>query len=160
MKYWINMSPEVPIIILILAIPVYFLTKWILNKLKIGNEKNRKYLAIIPTVVLSPIFYVEIILIWIFSVSYYPKTDFDKQEWNNKKEERYKMSKDIINSEMLIGKTKEEVIELLGDDFYSYDENSIEYDLGFVPMLFNIDPDVLVIYFEKGKVIKVEQRQT
>ena len=65
-----------------------------------------------------------------------------------------------VNSEMLIGKTKEEVIELLGDDFYSYDENSIEYDLGFVPMLFNIDPDVLVIYFEKGKVIKVEQRQT
>jgi len=154
------MSPEVPIIILILAIPVYFLTKWILNKLKIGNEKNRKYLAIIPTVVLSPLLYVEIIMIWFFSVSYYPKTDFDKQEWNNKKEERYKMSKDIINSEMLIGKTKEEVIGLLGDDFYSYDENSIEYDLGFVPMLFNIDPDVLVIYFEKGKVIKVEQRQT
>jgi len=154
------MSPEVPIIILILAIPVYFLTKWILNKLKIGNEKNRKYLAIIPTVVLSPLLYVEIIMIWFFSVSYYPKTDFDKQEWNNNKEERYKMSKDIINSEMLIGKTKEEVIGLLGDDFYSYDENSIEYDLGFVPMLFNIDPDVLVIYFEKGKVIKVEQRQT
>ncbi len=154
------MSPEVPIIILILAIPVYFFTKWILNKLKIGNEKNRKYLAIIPTVVLSPLLYVEIIMIWFFSVSYYPKTDFDKQEWNNNKEERYKMSKDIINSEMLIGKTKEEVIGLLGDDFYSYDENSIEYDLGFVTMLFNIDPDVLVIYFEKGKVIKVEQRQT
>ena len=79
------MSPEVPIIILILAIPVYFLTKWILNKLKIGNEKNRKYLAIIPTVVLSPLLYVEIIMIWFFSVSYYPKTDFDKQEWNNNK---------------------------------------------------------------------------
>jgi hypothetical protein len=154
------MSPEVPIIILILAIPVYFFTKWILNKLKIGNEKNRKYLAIIPTVVLSPLLYVEIIMIWFFSVSYYPKTDFDKQEWNNNKEERYKMSKDIINSEMLIGKTKEEVIGLLGDDFYSYDENSIEYDLGFVTLLFNIDPDVLVIYFEKCKVIKVEQRQT
>jgi hypothetical protein len=154
------MSPEVPIIILILAIPVYFLTKWIFKRLKLGNEKNRKYLAIIPTVILSPLLYVGIIMIWIFSVSYYPKTDFNKQKWNENKEERYKMSNDIIKSEILIGKTKEEVIELLGDDFYSYDENHIAYDLGFVPGLFNIDPDVLDIYFEKSKVIKVGQHET
>ena len=70
------------------------------------------------------------------------------------------MSNDIIKSEILIGKTKEEVIELLGDDFYTYNENHIAYDLGFVPGLFNIDPDVLDIYFEKGKVIKVDQHET
>lgn len=154
------MSPEVPVIILILAIPVYFLTKWIFKKLKLGNEKNRKYLAIIPTIILSPLLYVGIIMIWIFSVSYYPKTNFKKQEWNENKEERYKMSKDIIKSDILIGKTMEEVIELLGDDFYSYEDNHIVYDLGFVPRLFNIDPDVLEIYFKNGKVIKVEQRNT
>jgi len=154
------MSPEVPVIILILAIPVYVLTKWIFKRLKLGNEKNRKYLAIIPTIILSPLLYVGIIMIWIFSVSYYPKTDFNKQEWNENKEERYKMSNDIIKSEMLIGKTKEEVIEILGADFYAYDENHIAYDLGFVPGLFNIDPDVLDIYFEKGKVIKVGQHET
>lgn len=154
------MSPEVPVIILILAIPVYFLTKWIFKRLKLGSEKNRKYLAIIPTIILSPILYVGIIMIWIFSVSYYPKTDFNKQEWKGNKEERYKMSNDIIKSEILIGKTKEDVIELLGEDFYSYDESHIAYDLGFVPGLFNIDPDVLDIYFEKGKVIKVGQHET
>lgn len=154
------MSPEVPVIILILVIPVYFLTKWIFKRLKLGNEKNRKYLAIIPTIILSPLLYVGVIMIWFFSVSYYPKTDFNKQEWNENKEERYKMSNDIINSEILIGKTKEEVIELLGEDFYSYDESHIAYDLGFVPGLFNIDPDVLDIYFEKGKVIKVGQHET
>ena len=104
--------------------------------------------------------YVGIIMIWIFSVSYYPKTDFNKQEWNENKEERYKISNDIIKSEILIGKTKDEVIELLGDDFYSYDESHIAYDLGFVPGLFNIDPDVLDIYFEKGKVVKVGQHET
>jgi len=60
----------------------------------------------------------------------------------------------------LIGKTKDEVIELLGDDFYSYDENHIVYDLGFVPELLNIDPDVLDIYFENGKVVKVRQYGT
>lgn len=154
------MSLVLPIIILILAIPVYFLTKWILKRLKLGNENNRKYLASIPTVILSPLLYVGIILIWIISISYYPMADFNKQAWNENREERYKMSNDIIKSEMLIGKTKEEVIMLLGDDYYSYDESHIAYDIGFVPGLFKIDPDVLDIYFEKGKVIKVGQHET
>jgi hypothetical protein len=133
------MSLEVPIIILILTFPIYFLTKWVLMRLKLGNKNSRKYLAIIPTVILSPLLYIGIIMIWIFSVSYYPKTDFNKQEWNE---------------------NKEEVIELLGDDSYFYDESHIAYDLGFVPGLFNIDPDVLDIYFEKGKVTKVGQHET
>jgi len=154
------MSPEVPIIILILAIPVYFFSKWILKRLKLGNSKNRKYLAIIPAIFLSPLLYVSIILIWIFSISYYPKTTFDRQKWDDNKEERYKMSKNIIESEMLIGKTKDEVIELLGNDFYTYNENHIAYGLGFVPELFNIDPDVLDIYFENGKVVRVGQHRT
>jgi hypothetical protein len=98
--------------------------------------------------------------LWIFSASYYPSNDFDKQEWEANVEERYKMSEDIIESKILIGKTKEEITKLLGQDFYSYNENHIAYELGFVPGLFNIDPDVLDIYFENGKVIKVEQHQT
>ena len=154
------MSIEVPIIILILAIPTYFLCKWILKKLNVGNEKNRKYVALIPTIFLSPIIYVGLIYLWIFSISYYPSNDFDQTEWKTNAEERYKMSEDIIESKMLIGKTKEEIIELLGNDFYSDSENHIGYELGFVPGLFNIDPDILDIYFKNEKVIKVEQHQT
>ena len=56
--------------------------------------------------------------------------------------------------------TKKEISELLGQDFYSYNENHIAFELGFVPGLFNIDPDVLDIYFENGKVIKVKQHET
>jgi len=154
------MTHEVPVLILILAIPVYFLTKWILMKLKLGSEKNRKYLAIIPTIILSAFLYVGIIMIWIFSVSYYPKTDFNKQVLIDNKEDRYKMSNDIIKNEKLIGKTKEQVIEILGNDFYFYEESHISYYLGVVPGLFNIDPDVLDIFFEKGIVIKVGQHET
>ena len=154
------MSIEVPIIVLILAIPIYFLSKWILKKWNFGYEKNRKYLAIIPSVVLSPIVYIGLIYLWIFSISCYPTNDFDKQTWESNPEERYKMSEDIIESKMLIGKTKQEIVELLGNDFYSYSENHIAYGLGFVPGLFNIDPDVLDIYFENGKVTKVGQHET
>ena len=63
------------------------------------------------------------------------------------------MSKNIIKSEILIGKTKEEVIELLGNGYQDYGENHIGYYLGFVPRMFNIDPDILDIYFENGKVV-------
>nr|MBD3621387.1 hypothetical protein [Sunxiuqinia sp.] len=55
----------------------------------------------------------------------------------------------MIKSEFFIGKTKLEVIELLGDD--SYDENHISYDIGFVTGLFNIEPDLLGIYFKMEK---------
>lgn len=70
------------------------------------------------------------------------------------------MSDNIIETELLIGKTKEEVIKLLGKNFYSYNENHIAFELGFVPRLFNIDPDVLDVFFKNGKVIKVDQHET
>lgn len=151
------MSPEVPIIILILAIPTYFICKWIMKRLKVGTEKNRKFTALIPTVIFSPVIYVGLVMIWIFSVSYYPTNDFDKSEWNSNIEERYKMSEDIIDSKMLIGKTQEEVIQTLGANFSSNNENRITYELGFVPGLFNIDPDYMEIKLENGKVISVHQ---
>jgi hypothetical protein len=152
------MSIEVPVIILILAIPTYFLSKWVLKKLKFGNDKDRKYIALFPTLILSPILYFGIILLWMFSISYYPSNEFNKQEWEANHEERYKMSEDIIDSKMLIGKTKEEITRLLGQDFWAINKNHIAYKLGTLPRLFNIDPDALNIYFENEKVIKVEQR--
>lgn len=151
------MGIEVPFIILILAIPIYFISRWILNKNNIGNEKNRKYFAILPAIFLSPFVYVGIMLIWFFSISYYPESKFDKKEWDTNVEERYEMSEDIIESELLIGKTKNEVVKLLGSDYSDY-ITEISYELGYVPELFNIDPDYLDIYFnDKGIVVQVIQ---
>ena len=154
------MSPEVPIIILLLAIPLFFIVKWLLKLLRIGNKKNRKYIAMITSIILSPLIYVGTIVIMFYLLSYYPTQEFDKNLWDQKIEERYKMSQNIINTNLLIGKSKEEVIELLGNDFSTYEENIIEYYLGFVPGFINIDPDCLFIYFEDNKVIKVEQLET
>lgn len=159
-KTYFEMSPEVSIIILIIAIPIYFLSKLVLKKLKLGNDKNRKYIAIVPTVFFSPIIYALLIISWIFCMQYYPKDHFNKQEWETNIEERYTMSKNIIKSEMLLGKTKDEVIDLLGNEYLDYSDNHIGYYLGFVPKLLNIDPDYLGIYFENGKVIKVSQHNS
>ena len=151
------MSIEVPIIILILAIPTYFISRWIMKRFKFGDDNNRKYIAIIPSLFLSPIIYFVLVMIWIFSISYYPTNDFNQDKWNSNIEERYKMSEDIIESKMLIGKTRDEVIQILGNNFTSNYENRISYELGRVPGLFNIDPDYLDIKLENGIVVSVNQ---
>ncbi|CDF78613.1 conserved hypothetical protein [Formosa agariphila KMM 3901] len=148
------------IFILILAIPSFFISKWSLKKLDIGTSKNRKYIALFPTFNLSPLFYIAFILIWMASSSYYPTHEFNKLQWEANSEERYTMSQNLIESEMLIGKSKSEVSDVLGSDFYVYNENHISYNLGFLPGLFNIDPDVLDIYFKYGKVVRVSQHES
>ena len=86
--------------------------------------------------------------------------EFDEAGWNTNVYERYRMSRDIISSEMLIGKTLEEVIEILGDEVSMNGEEHVVYYLGFVPSILAIDPDVLDIYFRNGQVTKVEQHRT
>jgi hypothetical protein len=151
------MSIEAILFILILSIPIYFVCKWCLKKLKLGNDKNRKLIVILPTIILSPIIYSAVITLWIFSISYYPKLDFNQQIWNSSIEDRYKMSKDIIESKILIGKTKEEVVTVLGNKYVFNNEGSLSYELGFVPGLLNIDPSFLIIEFESGIVKKAYQ---
>lgn len=58
---------------------------------------------------------------------------------------------------MLIGKTKKEVKETLGNEQNSNLSNNWIYYLGFKPSLINIEPDALIIEFKNDKVIKVEQ---
>jgi len=154
------MSFEVYIIILVLFMVIYFLSKWILNRLKIGSNKKRKFIAVIPAAILSPIVYIGVIVIWVFSASCYSKEKFDEAKWHADTEVRYVMSEDIIESKMLIGKTKDEVILLLGKDYYQYNENHVSYYIGFVPGFIKIDPDVLDIYFENDAVTKVGQHET
>jgi hypothetical protein len=145
---------------IILLVPIYLLFLFILGKKNIGNKNKRKYIALIPTVIISPIMYIVVIFLWLTIISYYPKEKFDTIKWHENIEERYKMSENIIKEKILIGKTREEVIEILGSDFYERGMDNIGYYLGFIPQLYNIDPDVLIIYFENGIVIKVEQINT
>ena len=67
------------------------------------------------------------------------------------------MSEDIIESMMLIGKTQNDVIELLGTEFHEDNDNRMIFELGFVPGLISIDPDYLEVTLENGIVVDVRQ---
>src|SRR5690606_3075736 len=102
------------------------------------------------------------------SMTYYPSKEFTSEEWqaagwkveygDNIPPTRFLYSNDLVDRGLLIGKTKEEVIELLGEAD-SERGDTFSYDLGFVPG-HGIDPDFLHVYFEKGVVVKVEQRRS
>ena len=154
-----GISIEVYFIILILAIPTFLIFRWIFKK-QIKDRKKLNITSLMATIIATPLIYFLIIMLWIFSISYYPSKDFDRQKWISDKEKRYELSEEIIESEMLIGKTKAEVKQILGDEQNADDSDLWNYYLGYKPQLFGIDPDVLDIEFKNGIVIKVGQHET
>jgi hypothetical protein len=124
---------------------------------------SRNIVAAIVTIVATPVVYAGLIAAWCAIALYYPKHDFDREKWLSNKEKRYEMSKDIIEAKLLIGKSKNEVRQMLGEENNGSNANEDDYwryYLGYVPAVIGIDYDVLDIYFENGKVVRVEQHQT
>jgi hypothetical protein len=152
------MGFDVIIINLILAIPTYCLCRLVFRRLK--DKTTRKRVTWSATLLLTPMIYVGLIIGWVSSVSYYPARDFDKEQWKTDLEKRYKLTDDLIDNRKLIGKTKEEIKELLGQEDVSLDGSRWTYYIGFKPSLSGIDPDVLEIVFEDGKVSKCWTRET
>jgi hypothetical protein len=146
-------------IMLILGIPIFFIWQWLFKKF-IKVDQTRKITTWVVTICSTPIIYVGLIMLFLFSVSYHPSYEFDKERWAANKEKRYQLSEHIIESKMLIGKTKAEVKQILGDADHSDDLNNWDYHLGFRPALFSIDIDILDIEFKEGKVVKVWQHQS
>jgi hypothetical protein len=152
-------SPEAYSFLLVLGVPTYFILRWILKKF-IKVERVRIIATWMTTLIATPLIYSGLITFWLISISYYPSHDFDKEKWFSNKEKRYKLSKDIIESKMLMNKTKAEVQQILGDEKNSDQSDYWNYYLGFKPGFANIDPDVLDIEFKNGKVIRVGQHET
>jgi amino acid transporter len=148
------------IINLIIAIPTFFILRWTLKKFIKEDDSLRKLITWGGTIILTPIIYVGLIVAFVFYISYYPTEDFNETTWRTEKEKRYEMTKDIIENDLLIGKTKEEIVKILGDDYFKYNEDHWGYEVGFVPGLFNIDPDVLDIHFKDDKVESVGQHES
>ena len=131
-----------------LAISWFIVGKWIDKK---GKVRLIWALAITP--ILSLCLY--LIMVMIFAVSYYPKKKFNQTGWKENIEERYIYASDIVNSELLLGKTKEEVITILGNEYSTWNKNYASYEIGHIPGMFNIDPSFLHIELNAGIVTNV-----
>lgn len=147
----------IPIIIVIAGILTFFICRWLLKKI-IQTPRKRKVITWVTTVVFTPFLLTGIIALYFFCTSYYPNKTFDKTLWVEKSQKRYELASDLIERKLLVGKTKKEVREILGDNGENLDkDNSWYYYLGYPPgQMFNLDPDVLCIEFKNDRVFSVK----
>ena len=110
-------------------------------------------MTLISTLILTPLTYIGIILISFFAVSYHPKEEFSREKWFAEEETRYELTDDLIDRELLIGKTKKEVVELLGNTDTTTQQ--MRYYIGFEPGFISLDPSMLCINFEDGRVVDI-----
>ena len=131
---------------------VYSFSKWAFNKIKPGKEKTMRYIAVIPTLVLTPVI---LGATFIGGVIYLESEPYSTSPTTTSISHKIYM----IEDNLLIGKSKAEVIELLGSDFRRYDENTIVYDMDELPYFFINDPHILKVNFWSGKAVKVESNK-
>ncbi len=105
------------------------------------------------TVLTTPVLYGVLILIFLFTSEYYPNRHFDQKVWKTDSDRRYEYSHDLVDSKILMGKTKKQVIQVLGDRDTS--NNEIYYYIGYRPEIGGIDPSSIIIDFKNGKVDSV-----
>jgi hypothetical protein len=148
-----GISIEVYFFLIIISLPIFFFWKWLFKKL-IPAFRTRIILTWITTIIITPIIYVGIVFLVFSIIESYPKNDFDRKQWLSDKDERYELTDDIINRRLLIGKSKDQVLEILGDENNSNTDNW-GYYIGFKPEIGNIDPNSLHIDFKNNRAINV-----
>jgi len=145
---------------ILIAIPTFFILRWILKRY-FKNSRKRVIATCIGTIVLTPLLYIGAIYIFFSILFHEPKRKFDKFSWNSDKTHRFQMADNIIKSKLLIGKDSTQVKALLGDtpvkynnptQHWSYDMGNGGGGLGF---LFHN----LSIKFKENKVTHVEHHQ-
>lgn len=162
----VSISWEVYVIVLTIALISLMPSYWIASSL-IKRKRIAVMASVIGSMIIAPFIYVAIVGIALYSIFSYPSKTFTTEAWkatgwqkihgDNVPPTRFEFSEDLIERKILIGKTKDEVLEMLGEGFEAGD--TISYDLGFVPG-HGIDPDFLTVYFENGVVVNVTQRRS
>lgn len=150
------MSIEVPIILTIIAIIIFYTTFWVVKKYN-KNSKKAKITAIAISIISTPLAYYGLILLLISYIEYIPESTFNEQKWRTETTSRYKMRDDIINNQILKLKNKSEVVTLLGNPSNSTSDNQWVYDLGISSAGLGVQFHSLQITFKNNVVAKVKK---
>ncbi|SIT94710.1 hypothetical protein SAMN05444128_3729 [Pontibacter indicus] len=127
--------------------------KTVREKYQLG--KLTVWMGTLCFILLSSLFiYSSSLAIW----RYYPDTKFDQARWWAEPDERYRMTGDLIASELLVGKTRPEVEKWLGTTGRENQRNARwKYYTGRLPGPFSLQPHVLSVEFKADTVASVTQ---
>jgi hypothetical protein len=147
---------------------IFMVVVFVLLFLFFNTVDKRKWLTAIISLVLTPVvyFYMFYPFINILS-SYHHQKYFDSEAWVEKPALRYEMIDQTIESDTLIGSTKENIAQLLGkhewltwdDTKKAHDDNKWNYDLGIEPAAFNKQKECIEITFKDNKVVALRPYQ-
>ena len=117
----------------------------------IFRKRISKYLCLPVSFIIFTIFSVIIVSSVLVGARSYISS-FSQEKWNNNEELRFYMIDDLEQKHHIVGKTKNEIIKLIGKPTYTYDNKEIiyEYFIGFNM----IDEICYQIEFENNIAIK------
>jgi len=131
-------------------------------------DDSKKWLNIILAILITPIlyFYLWYPISTIF-LPYHHHKQFNSSEWSEKPGLRYEMIDNMIETDFLTGKSKEDVSKLLGkvqwlswnDTNKDFDSNVWNYGLGLIPGAFEDIKEDVEITFKNNKVTLVKLSQ-
>ncbi|WP_439152139.1 hypothetical protein [Winogradskyella sp.] len=147
---------------------IFMVVVFVLLFLFFNTVDRRKWLTAIISIVLTPLVYFYMFYPFINIISnYHHQKYFDSEAWIEKPALRYEMIDNTIESDTLIGSTKEDVTQLLGkyewlswnETKIAHDDNKWNYGLGIEPGAFNKQKECIEVTFKNNKVVKLKSYQ-
>lgn len=85
----------------------------------------------------------------IITINFKVDNSFNQEIWNTDLSKRKEMLKDLINSNQIIGKSKAELIDLLGENYKITDSDT---SLGYIVATNLGDPLCFIIFFDDNGI--------
>lgn len=147
---------------------IFMSVVFVLLFLFLNTVDRRKWLTGLISLVLTPFVYFYMFYPFVNIVSnYHHQKYFDSEAWIEKPALRYEMIDSTIESDTLIGVSKEKITSLLGtyewltwdEDLKAHNDNKWNYALGIEPGAFNDKKECVEIIFENNKVSELRHYQ-
>ena len=147
---------------------IFMLVVFVLLFLFLNTVDKRKWLSSLISLALTPFVYFYLFYPFVNILSsYHHQKYFDNEAWTENPSLRYEMIDSTIESDTLMGSSKEKITTLLGKEEWlswddakkAHDTNKWNYGLGIEPGAFNDKKECVEITFKKNKVIALRPYQ-
>lgn len=136
---------------ILLATPIFLLVQWLLKKTKLGDQA-RSILSLIGTLIALPVIKFLLVFGLLGVLDFHPNEKFSREIWMENLDKRHSMTKDLVEGNVLAGKNKAEVLDLLGNPLESDSSDVWHYDMGWSGAGFGWEMHSLAVTFSNGTV--------
>jgi hypothetical protein len=147
---------------------IFTIVVFVLLFLFLNTVDKRKWLTALISLVLTPFAYFFMFYPFLNIISsYHHQKYFDSNAWTEQPALRYEMIDSTIETDTLIGASKEKIVNLLGDKEWltwedakkAHNPNKWNYSLGIEPGAFNRQKECVEVTFKANKVLALKHYQ-